>query len=76
MTSLFCNSEEIEDKIHFMMECAEYNSLRKKYLYPILLDLNNEHKLNDRELFVQILTTKHCDFIVNIVKCIQKAMVK
>ncbi len=42
----------------------------------ILLELNNEHKLNDRELFVQILTNKHCDFIVNIAKFIQKAMVK
>ncbi len=40
------------------------------------LELNKEYKLNDKELFVQILTTKHCDFIVKIAKFIQKAMVK
>ncbi len=44
-----------------MMECPEYRSLRNELLYPILLELNNEHKRKDRELFVQILTTKHCD---------------
>ncbi len=71
MTCLICNSEEIEDEFHFMMECPEYRSLRKQYLYPILLELNNEHKLNDRkELFIEFLTTKHCDFIVNIAKFI------
>ncbi len=75
-TYLIWHSEEIEDEFHFMMECPEYRSLRKEYLYSILLELNNEHKLNDRELFVQILTTKHCDFIVNIAKCIQQAIVK
>ncbi len=76
MKCLICNSEDIEDDFHFMMECPEYRSLRKEYLYPILLELNNEHKLIVRELFVQILTTKHCDFIVNIAKFIQQAMVK
>ncbi len=59
-----------------MMECPEYRSLRKDYLYSILLQLNDEHKINDRELFVQILITEHYDFIVNITKFIHKAMVK
>ncbi len=27
---LICNSEEIEDEFHFMMECPEYRSLRKE----------------------------------------------
>ncbi len=75
-TCLICNSEEIEDEFHFIMECPEYRSLRKEYLYPIMLELNNEHQLNDREIFLQILTTKHCDFIVNIAEFIQQAMVK
>ena len=73
-TCLICNSDEIEDEYHFMMECPEYRILRKEYLYPILLELNNEHNVNDRELFLQILTTKHSDFIVSIAKFIQKAM--
>ncbi len=59
-----------------MMECPEYRLLRKEYLYPILLELNDERKFNVKELFVQILTTKHYDFIVNIAKCIQNVMVK
>ncbi len=75
-TCLICISEEIEDEFHFIMECPEYRSLIKEYLYQKLLELNNEHQLNDRELFVQILRTKHCNFIVNIAKFIQQAMVK
>ncbi len=75
-TCIICNSKEIEDELHSMMECTEYRSFRKEYLYPILLELNNEHKLNAREQFVHILTTTNCDFIVNIAKFIQQAMVK
>ncbi len=57
MTCSICNSEEIEGEFHFMMGYPEYRSLRKEYLYSILLELNNEHQFNDRELFVQIFTT-------------------
>ncbi len=63
-----------------MIDYSEYRIFRKEYLYTIFLELNDEHKPNDREFpinqFVQILITKHCDFIVNIVKFIQKAMMK
>ncbi len=46
-TCLICNSEEIEDKFHFMRECPEYRILRKEYLYPILLKLNDGHICTD-----------------------------
>ncbi len=38
--AFFVIIEEIEDEFHFMMECPKYRSLRKEYLYPILLELN------------------------------------
>ncbi len=48
----------IKDAFHFMMEWPENRILKKKKIYPILLQLNDQHKYNDGELFVHILTTK------------------
>jgi hypothetical protein len=75
-TCLICNSDEIEDEFHFMMACPEYRDLRIKYLYPILLNINNEYNYNEWEMFIKILTCTDNGVMLNVANFIQKAMMK
>jgi len=65
-----CNSGEIENEFHFMMDCAFYLDLRQKYLYPLLSML----KMNDWDGFVNIIRSDNEQVILNVANYISEAM--
>ncbi len=65
-TCLSCNSDDIENEFHFMMESPEYRTLRKEYLYSILcivLEVNDEHsylcRTSQTHIVILLLTLLH-----------------
>ena len=57
-----CNSGEIEDELHFLMNCNYYKDIRQKYLHAIFVD----SLLTRWEQFLYLMQTADCDIIRNV----------
>ena len=56
-----CESNEIEDEVHFLIDCDFYNNIRQKYVNNILQNYcNNRGKLDQ---LIYLLTSSHDETI-------------
>ena len=51
-----CNSNRIENEVHFILECSLYNDMRNSFISAINVDTRCKELTNDN-LFVHIMTT-------------------
>ena len=73
-TCSICNSGEIEDEFHFMMQCSGYKDIRNKYLEPIWMKISNIHDIWDK--FIYIMQSDDIDVIGRYSCYIQEASSK
>ena len=50
-TCLICNTESVEDEIHFLCKCFIYKEPREKMFNEICLKVKNFASLTDKEKF-------------------------
>lgn len=76
VTVLFCNSQDIEGKHHFMVICLFLEEIRKKYVQKYkyqrqsmfkflkILGIDNKTKLNKISLFIIYALNKRNSFLI------------
>ena len=58
-----CQTNEVEDEIHFLLKCPKYEEERNKLLLPIMNSYKNFKELTAENKFIWLLSNENIDII-------------
>ena len=63
-----CNSGEVEDELHFLINCTQYSKHRNTLYSNVRDGINNFDNLNDYDKFISLMSSQDFDVLLPLLK--------
>ena len=73
---IYCNTDEVEDELHLVLNCPMYILERNELLHIIKPQISNYNHLTDTEKFTEIMTTKNPESLRAVSKFVYRCLDK